>query len=314
MSVLREETGAETLFGGTTMKMRMMAAAAVLSLSVMAIGQVAPEIAKAQAQMAAKDWSGAAATLDAFLKVHPEKPMAWRLRGSVADMLGDDATALADYDLAEKNGAPKGVLVYPRAQAMARMGKGDEAVAMLEAGQVRGLTYTLGDSAFDKVRSSVRFTALAAKNEQMLHPCDDPTHRVFDFWVGEWDVTNVAGGKVGDSKIERILNNCVILENWTGAAGGDGKSYNSLNVQTGKWTQFWVDVAAAQLTFTDGEYKDGAMRFGGHNPGPKGEASLDRFTFFNLGPDDVRQFHETSADGGKTWVVSYDFHYHRKKG
>ena len=295
------------------MKIRMVLMAVAMGAAAVAGAQVAPEVEKAQAQMAAKDWSGAAATLDAFLKVHPDRAMAWRLRGSVADMQGDDVAALADYDLAEKNGAPKGLLAYKRAQAMARMGKGDAAMELLEGGAARGLTYTLEDTAFDKVRSTPRFVAIVAKNEQLLHPCDDAAHRVFDFWVGEWDVTNVGGGKVGDSKIERILNNCVILENWTGAAGGDGKSYNSLNTKTGKWTQFWVDVAASQATFTDGEYKDGAMRFGGHNPGPKGEPSLDRFTFFNLGPNDVRQFHETSADGGKTWVVSYDFHYHRKK-
>lgn len=31
------------------------------------------------------------------------------------------------------------------------------------------------------------------------------------------------------------------------------------------------------------------------------------------GPDQVRQFHETSIDDGKTWVTTYDFTYKRKK-
>jgi hypothetical protein len=33
----------------------------------------------------------------------------------------------------------------------------------------------------------------------------------------------------------------VIFENWTGAAGFAGKSFNLYNAITGRWEQFWVD-------------------------------------------------------------------------
>ena len=39
---------------------------------------------------------------------------------------------------------------------------------------------------------------------------------------------------------------------------------------------------------------------------------LEKLTFFNLGPDKVRQFDERTTDKGKTWTVGYDLTYTRK--
>jgi len=47
--------------------------------------------------------------------------------------------------------------------------------------------------------------------------------------------------------------------------------------------------------------------------GPGGKPIKNRPTFFNLGPDLVRQFSEQSNDGGATWSVGYDFNHLRKK-
>ena len=44
-----------------------------------------------------------------------------------------------------------------------------------------------------------------------------------------------------------------------------------------------------------------------------GTSNKIRMTFFNQGPTQVRQLGETSTDGGKTWTVSYDLTYVRKK-
>ena len=37
-----------------------------------------------------------------------------------------------------------------------------------------------------------------------------------------------------------------------------------------------------------------------------------RMTFFNQGPNQVRQLGQISTDGGQTWGVSYDLTYIRK--
>ncbi len=74
-------------------------------------------------------------------------------------------------------------------------------------------------------------------------PCStNPIYRQFDFWIGEWEVYGIKGKKAGDSKIELILDSCIILENWTSTTGGyAGKSFNTYNSTTKQWQQTWVD-------------------------------------------------------------------------
>jgi hypothetical protein len=39
---------------------------------------------------------------------------------------------------------------------------------------------------------------------------------------------------------------------------------------------------------------------------PDGSFKIKKMTFFNLESDKVRQFGESSADGGKTWKTDFD--------
>lgn len=144
-------------------------------------------------------------------------------------------------------------------------------------------------------------------------PCRSrPEYRQFDFWVGEWDVQNPQGQPAGTNSVQLILGDCVLLENWTGARGGQGKSFNVYNAATGKWQQTWVDNSGNVLELA-GEYRDGQMRFTGETPGRGGAKTLERLTFTRISADRVRQFWEQSADGGKTWTVAFDGTYIRKK-
>jgi hypothetical protein len=40
--------------------------------------------------------------------------------------------------------------------------------------------------------------------------------------------------------------------------------------------------------------------------------TINKMTFFKLGPNKVRQFLESSTDGGKTWTPGYDGLYIRR--
>jgi hypothetical protein len=273
-----------------------------------------PEIDLAQKQIDANDLPGATATLDAFLKEHPGNAAAWVKCGSVASLSHNEHAALADYDLAEKNGAPAPLLTYRRARAYAILQDNDAALAQLELAVTNGVSLgpKLDDKAFDSFRNTPRFKAILAQNELILHPCSDVPHRSFDFWVGEWTVTTKNGLKVGDSSIKRILNDCVILESWTGVGGGDGQSFNNYDNRSKTWKQFWVDASGSRQEYDEGVYRDGALHFAGHNTGPHGEPLMQRFTFFNLDSNHVRQLQEQSSDGGKTWSIVYDFYYARK--
>jgi hypothetical protein len=167
------------------------------------------------------------------------------------------------------------------------------------------------DSLFD-LRDDPRFKAVLALVEKLNNPCaSQPEYKQFDFWVGEWVVTS-EGQQVATSSIQRIVNNCIIFENYAQSDGYTGKSFNFFDATLKKWRQTWVDGTARVSEFA-GVYQDSAMRFEGESHLPDGTRILRRMTLFNLGPDRVRQLSEASSDGGKTWRVTYDFIYTRRK-
>lgn len=141
-------------------------------------------------------------------------------------------------------------------------------------------------------------------------PCSQPEHRQFDFWVGDWEVT-VGGNFAGTNSIQLILGDCVLLENWTGSKGGNGKSFNLFNSAKNKWQQTWVDSGGNVLELY-GEFKDGVMRLTGENL-INGKKALQRITWHPLDKDRVRQHWEQSQDDGKTWSTAFDGLYARKK-
>ncbi len=138
--------------------------------------------------------------------------------------------------------------------------------------------------------------------------------RQFDFWIGEW-VVYITGTQTlaGNSKIEMIAGGCALLENWDSKAS-NGKSLNFVDPITNKWKQTWVGSYVAGIQeFVEGEYKDGAMRFTFETNSQQGNKVMGRFIFYNEKTGQVRQFNETSSDGGKSWTTSYDYTYVLKK-
>jgi hypothetical protein len=103
-----------------------------------------------------------------------------------------------------------------------------------------------------------------------------------------------------------------VLENWTGQNGYAGKSFNLFHRDSSKWEQIWVDNQG-QVTRYEGEAKDGNIYYRTEGVGPDGKTTLNRMTFFQKAPDQVRQLGEKSQDGGASWSTEYDLLYKRKK-
>jgi hypothetical protein len=138
-----------------------------------------------------------------------------------------------------------------------------------------------------------------------------PEFRRFDFWVGDWDVTTLDGKAVGKSSVQRLLDGCALLENWTSSGGVSGKSLNSYNSDVQMWQQFWVAQGGSVSEYRQSEWVNGSLRLVARQ-GPLTGPGMLRMTFSPMNADLVRQLGEASADSGRTWSVQYDFYYHRR--
>jgi hypothetical protein len=165
--------------------------------------------------------------------------------------------------------------------------------------------------------AAVSASAIGAAQDSSRAPpppaCTAAEHRQFDFWLGEWEVTNPAGQVVGQSRITSILDGCVLREEWDAARGGAGTSYNIYDAKTGRWHQTWVDKQGTLLLIEGGLDSSGAMVLQNSERRADGATVANRITWTRLGPDEVRQRWDTSADGGASWQASFNGLYRRKR-
>ena len=140
--------------------------------------------------------------------------------------------------------------------------------------------------------------------------CSDIASRQFDFWLGHWRVTE-HGKPAGDNRIEPILEGCALLENWTGAEGGAGKSLNFFDRDDGLWHQTWIDRSGGAL-FLAGKFENGAMRMEGERAATgKQPAMRHRITWTPLPGGKVRQLWESTPAGKDQWSTQFDGLYER---
>jgi hypothetical protein len=158
----------------------------------------------------------------------------------------------------------------------------------------------------------VRLAAAGQTPAQAPKPCSAPAYHQFDFWIGDWDVFSPDGKVVGHSRIESIEGGCGIQENWTGAAGGTGRSLNTFMLDDKKWHQFWIGSGGGILHLS-GTVTDGVLTYQGASMTPSGASMQNRLSFTKNSDGTVRQFWEVSADNGRTWQVSFDGKYVRQK-
>ncbi len=301
---------------------RAGAAALVLVLAHGTPGQAGgrkPEDALSQARerLAAGDAAGARGLLETLVGREPGRREAWLDLGRLAHQTGDFARAAEAYERALELRRDWQAM-YNAACAYARLGQAERAWAWLEAAADTGslgVALLEGDADLAGLRTQPRFARLRERAARASEPCRfQPESNQFDFWLGEWSVRPRAGGSVvGHSRIEKILSNCVVLENWTGANGWSGKSFNIYEAATRRWRQTWVDQSGAITDFVDGQAEAGVMSFRTRPAESNGVRSETRLTFTALDADHVRQHAQRSTDGGQTWQDQYDFIYERAR-
>lgn len=141
-------------------------------------------------------------------------------------------------------------------------------------------------------------------------PCDTPSHRAFDFWLGEWQVRTPDGKLAGVNRIEREYDGCVIHERYATGGAYRGESLNVYDAPRTLWHQTWVD-SSGMLLLLEGGLRDGKMVLEGQTVGSDAQITRHRIIWTPNADGSVRQFWE-STDAQGRWGTAFDGHYTRK--
>ena len=137
-----------------------------------------------------------------------------------------------------------------------------------------------------------------------VSPCDSPEHRQFDFWLGDWDVSDVGDAKASMRiQVEKILDGCALKETYSDVNGVLGESINVYDAPRKLWHQTWA-TNRGQVLYLDGKFENGRMSFTASEQTTTGPV-LWRAWWIPQGAE-VRETAETSTDGGKTWKQRFD--------
>jgi len=133
--------------------------------------------------------------------------------------------------------------------------------------------------------------------------CRSGPHRDFDFWLGRYDL-DAAGVDQGTNRITGDVHGCLVEEDFVGADGIRGRSFNAYDHVDGTWLQTFVSELNTNFLLTgnregDQMVMEGARLFpvGGGNYFPV----VERVTWTPLAGGVVNQLVELSVDGGTTF-------------
>ncbi len=278
-----------------------------------ASAQQAPASQSADALFAQSKWDQAAQAYADITATDPANGPAWQHLGECYLQLRrfDDAIKAFQHSV-DLNYRP---LMTKVDIARAYVAKEDTRHALdtlKEVASASGLpprvhSYIVGAPEFQKLHDNAEYQEFLKSSL----PCQAAEYRQFDFWVGEWDVVTTEGhNPAGSSSVQLILDQCAVLENWSG--GGTGKSLNHYDTRLKKWIQDWVDSQSNGIHF-EGGLENGVMSYFADSADAQGKPLRRHMQFVRIDADHVRQFSQGSSDGGKTWTPEYDFTYIRKK-
>ncbi|MCB0737588.1 MAG: hypothetical protein KDC92_08750 [Bacteroidetes bacterium] len=140
----------------------------------------------------------------------------------------------------------------------------------------------------------VLFSSSSIKN------CDCCTeqHNQFDFWIGDWEVFDSTGNKVGENLVRELEDGCVIQENWK-SKNMSGTSYNYYDKKDKTWNQLWIDNKGGNLILKGG-ILDGSMVMKDlPNENNEGEKVYNQISWSQLKGGNVRQVWELYYESGE---------------
>lgn len=142
--------------------------------------------------------------------------------------------------------------------------------------------------------------------------CVEQEFRVFDFWLGAWEVSdNVSGNFAGNNSIQQMEGGCMLLESWEGAGGSTGTSVNYYNPTEKQWRQLWISQGRYSIDIVGGLVGESMQLVGYIYPFSGAEAKFRGTWTPNL-DGSVRQLFEQYDEESESWGVWFDGRYERK--
>ncbi|HST09899.1 MAG TPA: nuclear transport factor 2 family protein [Terriglobales bacterium] len=137
-------------------------------------------------------------------------------------------------------------------------------------------------------------------------PCAAAEYHQLDFWAGDWDVFDVdnPATQVARVKVDRILNGCVLHEDYQDTSGHKGQSFSIYDAGLKAWHQSWV-TNRGQILLLDGGLHGEQFELNATEHHADGKSKLIRGTWKPV-EGGVRETAVTSLDEGKTWTPWFD--------
>lgn len=143
-------------------------------------------------------------------------------------------------------------------------------------------------------------------------PCCSEFNNQFDFWVGEWEVYDTTGNKLGENSISKLEDNCILNEHWIGGKGYSGRSYNYFNRTDSTWNQLWIDNTGSHLELK-GNLVDGRMVLKSELlKGQQVDWYYNQITWTPLPDGTVEQLWEIYSNDNTLIMNAFKGIYHRK--
>lgn len=271
---------------------------------------------KADSLYKIKEWKAALVFYAKHLKNNDQDSSSWYNSGICHYQLEEHTLAIEQLNMAIKTNYNHSLASFNIAKSYLSQSQSDKALKVLEAGAKKGLpfyTQLSSDPIFDPIRSNELFAKILRSVELNAYPClSNEDMRLFDFWLGEWDVY-FQGNKVGENSITMAKGGCAIHESYTTARNYAGQSINYYDPIDKKWHQHWVGSGGDVFNYLETERSPGRLQFLSEFMNPNGQITLSRLTFTLNEDGSVNQLFENSSDDGKTWSSGFDGHYVKKK-
>jgi hypothetical protein len=277
------------------------------------IAQESQAQAAADQLFASSNWEKAAEAYTRVTAAEPNNGLAWQNLGECRLQMKQYGEAVRDFKRSEElkfrplANQVNIARVYAEEGDRAEVFKILEQIADSESGG-RMRPFIGASSEFARYKEDAQYKALM---EKML-PCRTAEYRQFDFWAGDWEVQDAAKNVLGQNLVTQEQNGCLLVEHWKDAAGMQtGTSFNYYDIRDKKWHQLYLDNSgnAGAFPAMAGELTNGRMvLLTDEKDGP-----VSRWTWYAITPDKVRQMAEQTTDSGKTWQVTWDSFYVRKR-